>query len=238
MIRTFLALTRVRGVDGGVAGIEQAIESGAADAQHFGGADFVAIGAGENASDVVEDSAVEIGIIDDGIDGRGCGFWNRPLQPRNVDGPDPLTGTFESGGNDDGFQLADIARPGVGGEAPEGAGGETTHRLVVLLAPGAEKQARKQGDVVFAVAEWRNGEADGGEVTGEIGAERAGGGQAAEGLGRAGDELQGGGDGDGPDALVGGALEEIAEAALLFRGQLVDAREIGEAGAGLFPERS
>jgi hypothetical protein len=28
------------------------------------------------------------------------------------------------------------------------------------------------------------------------------------------------------------------EAALLFRGQLVDAREIGEAGAGLFPERS
>jgi len=37
---------------------------------------------------------------------------------------------------------------------------------------------------------------------------------------------------------VGGALEEIAQAALLLRGQLVDAGEIGEAGAGLLPERS
>lgn len=199
-------------------GVEETVKGGATDAQHFGGADFVAIGAGENAGDVVEDGAVEIGIIDEGIDGCGRGLRNRPLQARNVDGPDPLTGTFDSGGNDDGFQFADIARPGMGGEAREGAGGEAAHRLVVLLAPGAEKQAGEQGDVVFAVAEWRNGEADGGEVTGEIGAERAGGGQAAEGLGRAGDELQGGGDGDGPDALVGGALEEIAQAALLFRG--------------------
>ena len=37
---------------------------------------------------------------------------------------------------------------------------------------------------------------------------------------------------------MGGALEEITQATLLFRGQFVDAREISEACACLLPERS
>ena len=228
------------GVDGrawvGV-GFEEAVEGGAADAEHFGGAHFVAVGASEDTSDVTEDGAVEVGVLGEGIEGNGHGGdGDGPVEERDVDGANPLTGALEGGSGDDGFEFADVAGPGIGSEAREDAGGKTAERLIVLPAPVAEKESGEEGDIFFAVAQRGNGEADGGEVTGEVGAEGIGGGEAAQGLGGAGDELKGDGGFGGADALVGGTLDEVAELALLVGRELVDAGEIEEAGAGFCPE--
>jgi hypothetical protein len=189
----------------------------------------------EDADDVAKDGAVEVGIF--GGDLGGSGGWRGigPMEGRNVDGADPLAGAFESRRGHDGFQFADVAGPGVGGEAREGAGAKP-RRFLVLQAPVTEKEAGKEGDVFFAVAERRQGEADGGEVTGEVGIEGTCGGQTAEWERGAGDQLERRGVFCGADALVRDALEKIAEVALLFRGELIDAGEIDEAGAGVFPE--
>jgi len=64
---------------GGLGGIEEAIEGGAADAEHFGGADFVAVDAGKNAGDVAKDGAVEVGFFRCWIVRRRCGGVDRPL---------------------------------------------------------------------------------------------------------------------------------------------------------------
>jgi len=67
----------------------------------FRGADFVAIGAGEDAGDVVEDGAVEVGIIDEGVEGAGAASGTGHCRRGMSMGRIPLTGAFESGGNDD-----------------------------------------------------------------------------------------------------------------------------------------
>jgi len=221
----------------GGGGVEEAIEGRAADAEHFGGADFVAVDAGENMGDVAEDRAVEVGVVGEGIDrGKRSGEGNGPVEAGNIDGTNPLTGALEGSGDDDGFEFADIAGPGIGDETREDAGGKSAERLVVLLAPVAEEEAGEQRDVFFAVAQRGEGEANGGEVTGEVGAEGGGGGETAQGLGGTGDDLQGAGGFCGADAFVSGALEEIAELALLIGREFVDAGEINEAGAGFGPE--
>jgi hypothetical protein len=79
-----------------VIGIEESVEGGAADAEHFGGADLVAVAACEDADDVAKDGAVEVGIF--GGDLGGSGGWRGidPMEGRNVDGADPLARAFES----------------------------------------------------------------------------------------------------------------------------------------------
>jgi hypothetical protein len=186
---------------------------------------------------VAKDGAVEVGFFGGGIERGGRGVEGRPLQVGNVDGTNPLAGAIESGGGDDGLELADIAWPAVSGEACECAWGEAAERFLVLLAPAAEEESREERNVIFAIAEWGNCEADGGEVAGEVGTERASSGQTAQRLGRAGDELSGSGGSGGTDPFMGGAFEKIAEAALLFPGQFVDAGHIDEAGASFLPER-
>lgn len=115
------------------------------------------------------------------------------------------------------------------------AAGESAERLVVLLAPLAEEKTREQRDIVLAVAQRGHREADGAEMTDKIGAKGTGGGQTAKGLRRSGDQLQRSGGFAGAKAFVRDALEEIAELALLFGRELVDAGEIYKAGTGFSP---
>jgi len=170
--------------------IEEAIESGAADAEHAGGANFVAVGSGQNADDVAKDRAVEVGIVVSAFLGMSVGGSDRPVEAGNVDGPDPLAGTFEGRGNDDRFELANVSGPRMGEEAAESAGGEAADLAIVAKAPVPQQKAAEQRDVFAAVAERREHEADGGKVVGEIGAKSPGGSEAAERLGRSNDDLQ------------------------------------------------
>ena len=59
--------------------------------EHFGGADFVAVGAGEDAGDVVKDGAVEIGIVTRGSDGAtvasGTGHCRRGISMGRIHWP-------------------------------------------------------------------------------------------------------------------------------------------------------
>jgi hypothetical protein len=166
-------------------GIEEAIEGGAADAEHAGRANLVAVSACEDEGDVAEDRAVEVGIFGEGIGGdvrRRSGGWGGPVEAGDIERADPLAGALEGGGRDDGFELADVARPGPGGKADESAWGKTTEGFCVLEAPLTEEQTGEEGEIVAAVAQGREIEANGGEMAGEIGAKRTGGSQTAQGL--------------------------------------------------------
>lgn len=194
-------------------GIDKAIEGGAADAKEACGADLVTVDAGEDPGDMAEDGLIEIWVVGGEVGGGGSG--GGPLKAGDVDGANPLAGTFEGGGGDDGLELTDIARPGIIGQAAEGAGSKSSKRLAVLEAPLPEKEAGEEGEVVASVAERGQPEADGGEMAGEIEAKCARGGEAAQGLGGADDDLERAGDGEVPEALMGGSLKELAEKALL-----------------------
>lgn len=227
--------------EGGV-GVEKAVESGAADAEEAGGADFVAIDAGEDAGDVMEDGAVEVRVFGEPVRGSAgdevCGGRDGggPLEAGDIERADPLTGTVEGSGGDDGFEFANVAGPDMGGEAAESAGGETAEELAVEEAPLTKKEGSEEGQIVATVAQRGKEEADGGEMAGKIGAEGAGGGEATKRVGGSDDDLEGAGHPEVAEAFVGGALEEVAEEALLVRGQLVDAGKIGETAGGVLPE--
>lgn len=218
-----------------LAGVEEAVEGGAADAEHVGSADLVTAGAGEDAGNVPEDGTVEIGVFGGGV-GGGIGGGGGPVEAGDIEGADPLAWAIEGGGSDGRFEFADVAGPGVGEQAAERAGSEATERLPMADAPVTQEEGSEQRDIFTAVAQGRKEEADGGEVVGEVGAEGAGGGQAAERLGRADDDLERPGDGVHAEALMGGALEEVTQVALEAGVELVDAGEIEEAGAGFSPE--
>lgn len=220
----------------GRGGGEHAVEGGAADAEQAGGADFVAVDAGEHQGDMAKDGAVEIGVVEEGFRGVGEGNVSGPVEAGQVDGSNPLTGGFERGGGDDGFEFADIAGPGVGGEAIEGAGSEAAEGLPVARDPLAQEEGGEHGNIVAAFAQRGKGKADGGEMTGEIGAEGAGSSEAAQGLRGSGDVLEGTGGGVNAHALVSGAFEEVAELVLLVGREFVDAGEVEEAAAGFAPQ--
>jgi hypothetical protein len=221
-------------------GIEKAVEGGAADAEHAGGADLVAIGEGEDAGDVTKDGAVKIRVVTEvvgakvgGGSGRG---WGGPLESGDVEGPNPLARTLQGGGGDNRLELAKVPGPRMGGEAAEGAGGKAAEELAMVEAPLAEEKAGEEGEVVTAVAQRREEEADGGEMTGEIGTKDCGGGETAQGLQGADDGLARSGNGKVPEALVSGAFEEVAEEALLLGRELVNAGKVEESASGVLPE--
>jgi hypothetical protein len=221
-------------------GIEEAVKSGATDAEAAGGTHFVAVGRGEDAGNVAKNGPVEVGIFGGGVRGERSGRSSRgggePLQGGNIEGTDPLAGTVESGGGDDGLELADIAGPGMSGEAGERTGREAAEHFPVVKDPLPQEQGGEQRKVIAAVAQRGEEEADGGEMAGEIGAEGAGGGKTAEGLRGADDNLARSGEGKMAEAFMGRAFEEIAEEALLAGGELIDAGKVEEAAGALFPE--
>lgn len=189
---------------------------------------------------MTKDGAIEIGVVAGPIRGHGNrgqgGSGCRPLQAREIEGADPLTGALQGRAGDDGLELADVAWPAIGGEAGEGTGGKTTEEPGILPIPLAEEEAGENGDVFAALAQRGEGEANGGEMAGQVGAERATGGELAKGPGGTEDQLAGRGNGETAEAEVGGALQKIAQQALLVRGYLIDAGEIDQTAAGFGPE--
>jgi len=158
------------------------------------------------------------------------------MKAGDIDRADPLAGTFEGRGGDDGAEFADVAGPGVGGEAAQRAGGEAAEGPAVVETPLAEKETGEKGEIVAAVPQGRENETDGGEMAGEIEAKGACGSEAAQRPGGADDELARSGEGKVAKALVRDALKEVAEKELLIGGKFVDSGKIGKAARGVRPE--
>jgi hypothetical protein len=102
----------------------------------------------------------------------------------------------------------------------------------------AQEETGEQRNIVAAFAQRRKREADGGEMAGEVGTERARSRETAQRLLGTGDELQRTGSGMDANALMGSAFEKIAQQSLLIGGQLFDTGEIEQAAAGVLPQRN
>lgn len=218
---------------------EEAVKGGAADAEELRGADFVSIDAREDTGDVTKYGAVEGGIVEAGRvvgERRRSRFGGSPFEGRYIEEANPLAGAVEGCGGDDGFEFADIAWPVIGSEAAEGAGPESAQELAALAYGTAQEERSEDGDVVAALAERGQGEADGGEMAGKVGAEYAGNSQLAQRVAGRDEHLEGTEARASADAFVGCTFEEVAKEALLVGGKLVDAREPEQAVAGLLPE--
>jgi len=204
---------------------QDAVEGGAGDAELAGGAELVSAVEVEDVLDVMADDGVEGEAVgaDDGL-GLGLGFESRG--EGEVVGADDAVCGFEEGGFKDGGEFADVSLPVVLEEAGEGAGSEGDGALLVACADAIEEGLGKGGDVFAAKAQGWYGEADGGEAEGEVGEQESLAGHLAErGLG--------GGDEDGAArGAVLEAFEDAEEHALPWRGEEVDAVEVGETGEG------
>ena len=152
----------------------------------------------------------------------GLGFGGKD----EVAGEDDAVVGFEERGFKDAGELADVAGPVVLEEAGEGAGAEEHGALLIAGADAVEQGLGERGDVFAALAQGRNGEADGGEAEGEVGEKQSLTGHLAERSLRGGEE-----DGAAGRAILEGA-EDAEEQALAGRGEQIDAVEIGEAGEG------
>jgi hypothetical protein len=203
-------------------GIEEAVKGGAADAEHAGRTNLVAVHQSEDAGDVAEDGSVKVGVVAraiEGQNGEGCrGDRGGPLEARDIERADPLAWRIEGGRRDGGLEFPDVAGPRPGSEAADCAWSEAAEGFAVLESPLAEEKAGKEGDVVAAVAQRGEKEANGGKVAGEVGAKRSGGSEATERLRGAHDELAGSDHGKTAEAFVGGPFKEVAEKALLVGG--------------------
>ena len=112
-------------------------------------------------------------------------------------------------------------------QAGERAGAEDDGALLIAGADAVKQGLGERGDVFAALAQRRNGEADGGEAEGEVGQQavpwpaiwRSGVCEEARRTAR-------------PGRTVLEGLENAEQQALSGRGEQVDAVEIGEAGEG------
>ncbi len=205
---------------------EDAVEGGAGDAELAGGAELVAAVEVEDVADVVADDGVEGEILRAGdglrLGGRGEGV----VGEGEIGGADDAVGGFEERGFKDARELAHIAGPVVLEEAGEGAGSEDDVALLIAGGDALEQGLGEGGDVFAALAQRRDGEADGGEAEGEVGQEETLAGHVAKRRFRRGDED----DAAGRAILQG--FEDAEEQALAGRGEEIDAVEIEEAGHG------
>ena len=143
-----------------------------------------------------------------------------------VAGEDDAVVGFEQGGFKDAGELADVAGPVVLEETGECAGAEDDGALLVAGADAVEQGLGERGNIFAALAQRRNGEADGGESEGEVGKKKSLTGHLAQRGLRGGEQ-----DGAAGRAVLESA-EDAEEQALSGRGEQVDAIEIGEAGEG------
>jgi hypothetical protein len=152
---------------------EQPVQSGAADAEHLGGAELVAVDPGENKINVAQDGAIEIRVVfgGDGIGGRG----RRAGRERwDIDRTDPLAFAFESCAVNDTFQLSNVARPGVRGETWQGMRSKATDGLSVGRGEATGEEVREEREIIAAFAQRRDSETNGGEPVAEVGAKTRG----------------------------------------------------------------
>jgi hypothetical protein len=204
---------------------EDAVEGGAGDAELAGGAEFVAFVKVEDVLDVLLDDGVEGQVVrmGDGVRLRGAVFVGGQGK---IFGADDAVGGLEEGGFKDGGEFADVARPVVLEEAGEGAMSKEDRALLVSEADALKQGLGEGRDVFAALAQGRNGEADGGEAEGEVGEKQALASHLAERGLRGGEE-----DGASGGAVLEG-FEDAEEEILPGSGEEVDAVEEGEAGEG------
>ena len=88
----------------------------------------------------------------------------------------------------DACEFAHIAGPGVLEEPGERAGSEDDGALLIAGADAVEEELGERGDVFAALAQRRNGEANGGEAEGEVGEKKPLAGHLAERCLRGGEE--------------------------------------------------
>jgi len=214
---------------------EDAVEGGAGDLELAGGAELVAAIDVEDELNVVPDDGIEgevggvsgeAGVVgEEGIEGD-TELGISGIGEGEVGGVNDAVVGFKDGSFEDGGELANVAGPVVPEEAGEGSGAETDGALLISAAEALEQELSKGCDVFSALAQGRDGEADGGEAEGEVRQKESLAGHLAErGLGR----------GEHDRAARGSileALEDAEEKVLPGRGEQVDAIEIGEAGEG------
>ena len=161
---------------------------------------------------------------------RGIDRWSwlaaRPVGKGQVVGADDAVVGFEQGGFKDGGEFAHVAGPAVLQEAGEGAGAEDDGALLIAGADAVEQGLGEQGNVFAALAQRRNGEADGGKAEGEVGQQQALAGHLAQ------RGLRGGEDDGAARRAVLERLEDAEQQTLAGRGEQVNAIQIGEAGEG------
>ncbi len=150
---------------------KDAVEGGTGDVELAGGAELVAPIEVEHVLHVVADDGVEGEVVRPGdglrLGGRGGGMVGQ----REIEGADDAVGGLEERGFENAGELADIAGPGVLKESGEGAGSENDVALLIAGGDPFEQGLSERGDVFAALAQGRNGEADGGETEGEVGEE-------------------------------------------------------------------
>lgn len=149
-------------------GIEQSIQGRAADAEHSSGAEIIAVDAGQHKIDMVQDGAVEVGVVFSGYGdkclGDGCG-----RQSGDIERPDPLAFAIQRRAVNDVLEFADVARPEIRVEARQREWCKSTDRLAVRGREALRKKISQQGEVVAALAQRRDGEASGGETVAKVG---------------------------------------------------------------------
>lgn len=146
---------------------QNAVEGGAADAELASGAELVATIQVEYVLDVMVNDIVEAKIVE--ADGRleaGLGLdigW----QGKVADTNDAVVG-FKQGGLKDACELAHVSRPVVLEQAGERAGAEHGGALLVAVAESVKQGLGERSHIFSALAQGRDGEADGGEAEGEV----------------------------------------------------------------------
>lgn len=115
-------------------------------------------------------------MADDGVEGEAVGLGEGlPVEgllglsgQEQVAGEDDAVFCFEERGFKDAGEFADVAGPVVLKEAGEGARPEEDRALLIASADAVEQGLGEGRDVFAALAERRNGKADGGEAEGEV----------------------------------------------------------------------
>src|SRR5215472_11738774 len=190
-------------------GFHFAVEVGAFEAEGFGGAADVAVGAVEFFEDVVAlvgfASGLEAGELFAAGAGGAGGAGEGGAGTRNSLGALGF-GVEDEDALDDVAELADIAGPVVGLELVDGGVGDFDAGAAVFLPELGEELAREEGDVFFAVAQGRDEEGDHVEAVEEVFAEVAADDLFFEVLVGGGDDadvdVRGGGGADGVEALL------------------------------------
>ena len=100
---------------------------------------------------------------------KGCGNGCGPSGRDEVEGADDAVIGFEQGILKGAEEFAHVARPRVLQKAGERAGPKHNGALLIADAEPAEEELCERGDVFAALAQRRNGEANGGEAEREIG---------------------------------------------------------------------
>lgn len=160
-------------------GVEHAVESGAGDAEDFGGAELIAVAGEEDGLDLLADDLIE--ADESGLGwmrcGRGAGEGGEGGV--EVGGGEGGGGVFEEVA-EGGMEVVEVAGPRLGGGGGEEGGVERGCGEVEGCGEVVEEEVNEVRDVVVTLAEGWNFDLESSEGVGEIWREGAGTDEGAE----------------------------------------------------------